>query len=139
MITLNEHRARLQRGYEYVIVPTEVLDIPLPIYEMLKSETPNKYYTINELALALGSSFVPVPYIKEGFHLVHWVFDKGFLTGEDNKERKFLKMIAGAGYVDMRDNLETVEEIDFESLTGNEFGIFSSYEITKVPKMLAVV
>ncbi len=132
MLTLQDYRERLQRGYEYVIIPTEVLDINIPLDDMLKSESPDTYWTLNELSAALGNAFTPVQIIDSRFVVFHWGFDKGLLTGEEKKEKKFYNLIDSAGYVDMRDNLVTVEEIDFDNLTGNEFGIFSSWEISKV-------
>ena len=132
--TVDDYRARLRRGYEYVIVPTNTLDTPIVDKDFIKSDVPLTYWTLNELSQALGSDFVLVQYFDPYYRLFHWTFNKGYLLGQENAEQRLIAAFKGMGLTDMRDDKELVSEIDFENLEGTELGVFGSDEIFEVPK-----
>lgn len=63
--------------------------------------------------------------------MIHYGFSR------NGEEQAFKDMLTGMGMVDMRykdgQYDKTVDEIDFDSLTGNEFGVFSDWEYGLIP------
>jgi len=121
----------LKDAYTYVVVPKIVLNIPIELKKLLKED--GSYYTLNELEKDLGSLFVLTDVIDDRFVKFRWSIP---LNGEESLIIGYLK---SKGLVDMRDNgiadslNYTVEEIDFNNLNGNEFGMFNMYEIKQLP------
>jgi len=122
----------LRDAYDYIVVPTAMLDTPVELAKLQKDD--ESYYSINELTQVLGDQFVVTAAIDDRFSKFRWMIPR---NGEEALIVQYLK---SKGLVDMRDNgiddglNYRVDEIDFSSLNGNEFGIFSMYEIKQVPK-----
>ena len=122
----------LRDAYDYIVVPTAMLDTPVELAKLQKDD--ESYYSINELTQVLGDQFVVTAAIDDRFSKFRWMIPR---NGEEALIVQYLK---SKGLVDMRNNgiddglNYRVDEIDFSSLNGNEFGIFSMYEIKQVPK-----
>lgn len=72
-----------------------------------------------------------MPVIDERFILVHY----GFTYEEDADERAMLKeFLAGMGLVNMRLG-KKLDEIEWDKLADNAFGIFTAVEVVAVPPM----
>jgi hypothetical protein len=138
VINLEKIRDRLKRGYDYIIYPSAMGDIPITLKKMEKCDQNGKvigHYTINELSKLLGDDFNPEPYIMNGLMMIHWSFDETVDPVTLKYERDSTRdLLLSKGLVDMRAGASVVKDIDFQSLNGNEFGIFGSYEILDVPK-----
>ncbi len=121
----------LKDAYDYIVIPKAVLNVPIELPKLLKDD--GSYYSIQELSDVLGAQFVLTDAIDDRFVKFRWSIPR---NGEESLIVTYLKT---NGLVDMRDNgiadalNYTVDEIDFTSLVGNEFGIFSMAEIRKVP------
>jgi len=124
-------RKELPDAYTYIVVPKAVLDVPIEMKKMLKED--NTYYTLNELEKELGDLFVLTNSIDDRFVKFRWSIP---MNGEEALIIGYLK---SKGLVDMRDNgindalNYTVDEIDFNALNGNEFGVFNAHEIKHLP------
>ena len=141
---------RLQRGYTYIIYPCKVPtgvegetldmgDIPVELEKMAKVDEDGNiigYYSINELSRELGKAFVPVQILDDRFKLIHWAFDEGEDADGMTDKKATIELLESKGLVNMRAGIKEVKDIDFTSLQGNEFGIFGSYEVTEVPKII---
>jgi hypothetical protein len=130
-MSLDTIKKGLQDAYTYLVVPKAVLSVPIQMQKMQKDD--GTYYSIEELSDELGNLFVPVDVIDDRFVKFRWSIP---MNGE---ERLIIDYMKVQGLVNMRDNgiddeLDyTVDEIDFSSLNGNEFGIFSMEEIKQIP------
>ena len=148
---MNKLIERLQRGYEYIVYPTQVpladgstvnmADIPVELEKMAKYDALGNitgYYSISELSQAVGNVFVSVPYISDNFALIHWAFDKGLNANGVSDETATIDLLKSKGLVDMRENIPLAKDIDYPNLPPNAFGIFGSYEIVDVPKAVPI-
>jgi hypothetical protein len=117
------------RGYDKLIVPAVVRNVPIPMAKMLRED--GSYHSIATLEETLGSLVSPVMAIDERFIMIHYGFSR------NGEEQAFKDMLTGMGMVDMRyqdgQYDKTVDEIDFVNLTGNEFGVFSDWEYGLIP------
>ena len=134
-MSLEVIKEELGNAYDFFIIPTSALDIPIEMDKMLKED--GTFYSINELSSLLGDFFTPTPIIDERFSKFRWAVPA---NGEDSLIIGYLK---SKGLVDMRDNgiddalNSRVDEIDFTALNGNEFGYFRRFELQKVPKAVS--
>jgi len=130
-MSLDILRDELKDAYDYIIVPTSALDVPVELSKMQKED--GSYYTINELSDLLGKDFTPTTTIDNRFMKFRWAIPR------NGEEALIVTYLLSKGLVNMRDNgiddaLDyTVDEIDFTALQGNEFGVFGMHEIKKVP------
>jgi len=130
-MSLDKLRQELKDAYDYIVVPTSTLDVPVELPKMKKDE--ESYYSINELSKVLGKDFTPTAVIDDRFSKFRWAIPR------NGEEALIVTYLLSKGLVNMRDNgIEdeldyTVDEIDFPSLQGNEFGVFSMYEIKQLP------
>jgi hypothetical protein len=130
-MSLDTIKKGLQDAYTYLVVPKAVLSVPIQMQKMQKDD--GTYYSIEELSDELGNLFVPTDVIDDRFVKFRWSIP---MNGEEQLIIDYMKV---QGLVNMRDNeiddeLDyTVDEIDFLSLNGNEFGIFSMEEIKQIP------
>ena len=121
----------LKDAYDYIIVPKALLDTPVELEKMLKED--GTYYSINELSAELGSLFQPVDMIDDRFTAFRWPIPA------NGEEALIITYLKSKGLVDMRDNgiadqlNYTAEEIDYTALTGNECGVFRTFEMRHVP------
>jgi len=135
---------RLKKSYSYIIYPAAMGDMPIELQKMAKYEDENDaelitgYYSINELSIALGDLFTPVPYIMDGLMLIRWAFDEG-VSAEGVDDRTATRdLLLSKGLTDMRAGIKEAKDIPYETLVGAEFGIFGSYEIGDVQKYVPV-
>jgi len=129
-MSLDKLRQELKDAYDYIVVPTGTLDVPVELSKMNKGD--GSYYSINELSKVLGKDFTPTAVIDDRFSKFRWAIPR------NGEEALIVTYLLSKGLVNMRDNgIEdeldyTVNEIDFPSLQGNEFGVFSMYEIKQL-------
>ncbi len=127
----------LKDAYDYIVVPKAVIDLPIESAKLLRED--GTYYSLRELSDEMKDQFTLTPIIDDRFVMFRWVI---FRNGEEAVISQYLK---ANGLMDMRDNgiadslNYTVEEIDFNSLAGNEFGIFSLLEAKSLPKIKEVL
>jgi len=130
-MSLDKLRQELKDAYDYIVVPTATLDIPVELSKMQKED--GSYYSINELSEVLGKDFTPTAVIDNRFSKFRWAIPR------NGEEALIVTYLLSKGLVNMRDNgIEdeldyTVDEIDFSNLQGNEFGVFSMHEIKQLP------
>ena len=151
--TLSDLGKRLKRGYEYIIYPEMMGDMPVALEKMAKRDengTVIGYYSINELSTALGKDFQPIEYLKDEnrtdsngsklrLMLIHWSFDKGKNADGVTDEQATIDLLLSKGLLNMREGVHFAKDINFTSLSGYEFGIFGSSEIADVPKVVPTV
>ena len=117
-------------GYDYLIVPKAVEDIPIAMAKMQKED--GSYLSVKGLVEQLASEgyvLNVVPMIDERFIMVHY----GFTYEEDADERAMMKsFLTDMGMVNMRSG-KKINEIEWDKLNGNEYGIFTAVEIGEVP------
>jgi len=122
----------LVNGYSYIVVPTLVRDVPIELAKMAIDGTNGEYYSISTLEKDLGSLFVPTPVLDDQFLLIHYGFDEEETADE---RAVFKKFMTDKGLVNMRIDTK-LEDIEFNNLKGNEFGIFSAREIKVIKERL---
>jgi len=139
---------RMVNGYDYIIYPAFMGNIPIELEKMSKYDIVGNqigYYSLNELTLILEDLFVPVVWLIDDtrvdangnmleFNLIHWSFDKGKNSEGITDEQAIINLLVSKGLKDMRENTTLASDIDFTNLTGMEFGIFGSVEILGVPE-----
>ena len=122
-------------GFDWLIVPKAVLDVPITMTKMMKDD--GSYLSVNGLVEQLASEgyvLNVVPVIDDRFILVHY----GFTYEEDADERAMLKeFLTGMGLVNMRVGKQ-LGEIDWANLADNAFGIFTAVEIQNVPTLVMI-
>lgn len=118
-------------GFDFVVIPKAVMDVPIELSKMKRED--DSYHTINTLSEVLGTLFVPTAIIDERFVVIHYGFDR------NGEEQLFHTFLQSKGLVNMRGELQGVEEIDFGVLNGNEYGIFSALEVQHVPQVAVEV
>lgn len=128
-ITMEDLSQYFTRGYDHIIVPKAVREVPIMLSKMKRED--GSYHSIATLEETLGHLFVPVEVIDERFIMIHYGFSR------NGEEALFHEFLQGAGLVNMRGELQAVGEIDFANLNGNEYGIFSDWEIGEVPAVVA--
>ena len=125
-------RKYFENGYDYLLVPKVVENIPIAMAKMMKDD--GSYLSVNGLVEQLASEgyvLNVVPVIDERFILVHY----GFTYEEDADERAMLKeFLTGIGLVNMRLG-KKLDEIEWDKLTDSAFGIFTAVEVVAVPPM----
>jgi len=129
---IDEIRQRLINGYEYALVPKSATSTPLRMSVFAKDEAQTEFYNLDILFIILGKLLVPV-YVIGGNHiLIRFGFKK------NNEESEFKKHIEGLGLVNIRANTGTydkeVNEIDWDNLAPNGYGMFSILEMQEIPK-----
>jgi hypothetical protein len=135
---LSTLRERIKNGYDYIVYPNAMGDMPITLKKMEKIDATGKvigHYSINELSTLFGDDFTPVQYINTKFMLIHWSFDEIIDVTSGVSERQLTKdLLKSKGLVDMRVGYPDAKSIDYGSLKGNEFGFFGAYEMRYVPK-----
>lgn len=119
-------------GHDFIVVPKAVENVPIAMKKMMKED--GSYHSIVTLCEALreqGYWLEPTMVIDERFIAVHYSFAK------NGEESAFKAMLTEMGLVDMRASSgewdKNVDEIDFGSLNGNEYGVFSELEMQGIP------
>ena len=124
-------RKYFDMGFDWLIVPKAVLDVPITMSKMKKDD--GSYLSVNGLVEQLASEGYVLNLaniIDNRFVVVHY----GFTCEEDADERAMLKtFLNGMSLVNMRVGKQ-LNEINWNTLTGNEYGIFSAVEIVEVPQ-----
>ena len=129
----------VRSGHQYAIVPSEALDIAIPLskMEVREDDVVTRYLSLNEVSELLGSDFVPR--VKFNNHvLIHWCFDE--LLSDGKTEQAMIKELLEAyGFVNMRDldgdglNDSLAEDIDCDLIKSNldarYYGLFSQREV----------
>ena len=132
---------KLKDGYSFLIYDETIGDTPLEVgfMEMLDAEglPTGTYYSINSLHQALGSSFVPVPYLKDGMMLIHLDLQYGKNSQGDDDSKELDKELKKLLKTDMRDTKKKASDIDYDLVTVDSYGIFSRHEIEDVPSYIA--
>lgn len=130
LIYHSEVKEILEEGYDCLILPKAVRIANVPI-NMRRLETEEGINAgIQDLCDIFGNQFQPVDIIDERFELVRWSFDS------DEKEKAdFIKILLEQSLARMRQVGQKVQDIDFESLNGNEFLICSRRELKYVKKI----
>lgn len=134
-MSMEQIATELKDAYSYIVAPKAMLDTPVEMSKLLKDDGLN-YYTINDICLALGKQFELTEVIDDRFVAFRWSLNMNGVEGE------LVTYLKTKSLVDMRDDgiIDTlnyeVEEINFDTLNGNEFGIFGMNEFRKVPKVL---
>lgn len=130
----------LSNSYDYIVAPKAMMDTPIELSKLAKFNENNDiigYFSINELVQTLGSLFVPIDIIDERFIGFRWSFDR------NREEQVTIDYLKTVGLVNMREQVgeldKKVDEIDFTTLNGNEFGIFSLLEFKQIPYTPPVV
>lgn len=124
----------LSNSYDYVVIPKSVLEVPVELSKLAKLDengVVTGHYSIGELSRTLGSLFVPIDIIDERFTAFRWSFDR------NREEALVIDYLKALGLVNMREKVgeldKTVGELDYNTLNGNEFGIFSIIEFKQIP------
>ena len=124
-------------AYEYVLYPktARVVPIEMDIMKLVEVdenevETDTGYASIQVLHDIFGNQYKPVSRIDDRFELVRYCFPN---TGKARTD--LINFMKSQGLVDMRANNEEIEDMSFDGLNGNEFGIFSAYEVGFVPSV----
>jgi hypothetical protein len=135
---LSEIYNRLLMGYDRIVYPVAMGDMPVELAGMAKTDEQGNivgYYSINELSSELPSGFfVPVSFNNAGtLFSVRWAFDRSLNVDGVSDEQATKTLMLSKGLVDMLDGVKA-EEVIIGNLVGNEFGIFGGYEFTKIPK-----
>lgn len=119
-------------GHDFIVVPKAVENVPIAMKKMQKED--GSYHSITTLCEALreqGYYLEPTRVIDDRFVSVHYSFAK------NGEEQAFKAMLSEIGLVDMRASDgewdKSVDEIDFDVLNGNEFGVFSELEMQGIP------
>ena len=135
-------KEKLHLGYTYLIYDESIGDEPIEAtnMEILDGEGvgTGEYYSINALSAEMGDAFVPVPYLKTGFKLIHLSFGLGTETGDTDYSEWVLEM-EKLLETDMRAGIRSPKDVDYENIQPLSWGFFSAWEVQSVPKMLAVV
>jgi len=125
-------RKYFENGYDYLVVPKVVENIPIAMAKMQKDD--GSYLSVNGLVEQLASEGYVlniVPVIDERFILVHY----GFTYEEDADERAMLKeFLIGMGLVNIRAG-KKLGEIGWANMNGNEFGIFTAVEVQEIKRV----
>ena len=135
-------RELVRSGHQYAIVPSDALDIAIPLskMEVKEDDVVTRYLSLNEVSELLGSDFVPVKKFNDHV-LLHWCFDE--LIADGRTEQSMIKELLEAyGFVNMRDldgdglNDSLAEAMDWVLIkadtTVKYYGIFSQREIKYV-------
>ena len=119
-------------GHDWLVVPKVVQDIPIAMSKMRKED--GTYLSINGIVEQLASEGYVLgitEVIDERFIIMHY----GFTYEEDADERVMMKeFLIGMGLVNMRAG-KKLDEIEWDKLNGNEFGIFTEVEVVSVPSI----
>jgi len=119
-------RRELRSAYTYIVVPKAMLNAPVEVEKM--ELTDGGHGTLNQLSAELGSAFTPVPAIDERFMKFRWL-----LATNINAEQNMIDFLLEQDLVNMcADGMD----IDYESLNGNEFGVFDALSVKSVKKLV---
>ena len=132
----------LQVGYSYLIYDNSIGDEPIEATNMeILDENgigTGEYDSINSLSAKIpNSGFVPVPYLKPNFRLIHMSFGLGTETG-DTDMSEWASEMEKLLETDMRLGIRNADDIDYENVPDLSWGFFSAHEVKSVPKMIAV-
>ena len=130
---------KLHLGYTYLIYDESIGDEPIEATDMeiLDSEGvgTGEYHSINSLSAEMGNAFVPVPYLKAGFKLIHLSFGLGTETG-DTDYSEWVQAIEKLLTTDMRLGIRNPDDVDYDAVTLDSWGFFSAWEVKSVPKWI---
>lgn len=141
-MSLEQISKGLQDAYDYIVVPIGMMDTPVELTKLEKYDDTGLvigHYSINELSVLLGNKFIPTKAIDDRFMKFRWSIPR------NGEEALIVNYLLSSVLVDMRDNgivdalNFTVEEIDFTTLVGNEFGVFSNEEIKLLPAIETLI
>lgn len=131
---IEDIKNELKNAYDYIVVPASVINVEVELPKMEKED--GGYYSLQELSDELGDFFSYSEFVDDRFVKFRWAIPR---NGEEELIIGYLKE---QGLVDMRDNgidddlNYRVDEIDFTALNGDEFGIFSLFEIKEISKIV---
>ena len=120
-------------AYSYIVVPKTVLNTPVTVdkFELVDENGDSAGYgTINELSAALGSTFTPVPRIDDRFSLFRWL-----IKTDMKSESEMNEFMLSNGLVSMQVVGGLASDIDYDALTGNEYGVFDAMNIQDVKQV----
>ena len=130
---------KLHLGYTYLIYDESIGDEPIEATDMeiLDGEGVGTgvYKSINDLSAEMGKAFVPVPYLKTGFKIIHLSLGLGTETGDTDYSEWVLAM-EGLLTTDMRLGIRSPADIDYVNVPLLSWGFFSAWEVESVPKWL---
>ena len=133
-------KQELQLGYSYLIYDNSIGDEPIEAYNMRIMDGEiftGEWESINSLSAQMGNSFVPVPYLKEGYMLIHMSFGFGSEYGNtDSQEWIWAMDSINGNNSDMRESLRDPADVDYVNLPLGMYGFFSAFEVKSVPKMI---
>jgi len=139
---MNELAERLKEGYERIIYPTAMGNMPVELEKMAKHDGEGNLigsYSINELSQELGKLLVPIPFNKSGTLMsIRWSFDKRITAEGITDEQATRALFKRNSLVDMLDGKEA-KDIVIGDLVGNEFGILGSFEFKQIPNEIVEV
>ena len=128
-------KTSLRRAYDMVVVPKIMLDTPIAMKKMQKEDEEGnlieEYYSINELSTIFGNFFTPIDIIDDRFVAFRWSIPR-----DEEEETNLREYLQANGLVSMRAKGVAVVGIDFTTLVGNEYGIFSNEEFMDVPRVV---
>lgn len=123
---IKEH---LAKGYQYVIVPMSMLDLPIEQPKLLKDDGVS-YYSINDLREIFSDDF-DILEVFFGDHIaMQWSFDE---DGEDKED--FIVYMELNGLVNIRQKGDKISEMTFDSVPANGFMVCSLREMKYIPSM----
>ena len=129
----------LQLGYSYLLYDNSIGDEPIEATNMEILDEfgvgTGEYDSINSLSAKMGNSFVPVPYLKPNFRLIHMSFGLGSETGDTDMSEWVLAM-EKVLETDMRLGIRNADDIDYANVPDLSWGFFSAWEVKSVPKMI---
>ena len=136
-MTIQTIANELRDAYSYIVAPKAMLNTPVEMPDMQKEDEEgaliNEYFSIQEVADALGNQFKLVEKIDDRFVTFRWHLD------HDDTELDLIDVLKGAGLVDIRATEAgrklKAKDIDYASLNGNEFGVFTVRTIRDVPNV----
>ena len=131
-------KQELQLGYSYLIYDNSIGDEPIEAYNMRIMDDEvftGEWESINSLSAKMGNTFVPVPYLKPNFRLIHMSFGLGSETG-DTDMSEWIWAMEGLLETDMRLGIRSPDDIDYVNVPDLSWGFFSAWEVKSVPKMI---
>jgi len=124
---------QLKSGYTYLVYDESIDDEPIEALCMEIGST-GDYNSFNSLHTEFGSLFVPTPFFKEGFKVIHLSLGLGSFD-DDTDLSEFMKAMEKLLETDMRKGIRDPNLVDYENVPMLSYGFFSAWEIKSVPNL----
>lgn len=118
----------LTHGYDFLVFPSTIYGLQFPMEKFKKDN--GIFYSVK--TIEDDYQYIRAVHIIDSrFMVLNICFSNDELDDERNTMKDFL---VSQGLVNMRVGVR-LEDIDYSLLNGNEFGIFSAFEIETVPQI----